>query len=83
MDETQVGAPNTQQSSLQDFIFRIYLLKRIIVTCQARHESKTPISKLSDVRVLDFNVYKPYLLFWALLDTIINIHFKVGSSSST
>jgi len=50
-----------------------------MVVAQARKVSSGSASKLTDKEVKEFAVYKPYLLFWALIDLIITMQFKVKS----
>lgn len=52
------------------------VLKRLLVLAQARHLSRAPISKLTDVEVKDYCVYKYALLFWSLIDLIYAVLFK-------
>jgi len=48
-----------------------------MVVAQARTESKTGITVLSDKDVKEYSSYKPYLLFYALVELIITLLFKV------
>lgn len=65
---------------------REVFLKRLLVLAQARHISRAIVTKISDVAVKSYDVYKPYLLFWALLDLLYTILFKgvtIKDASST
>jgi hypothetical protein len=56
-------------------------LKRLLVLAQARHLEKgqqNKPTKLADVSILPFAVYKPYLVFFGLVDGLYKICFKVG-----
>nr|CAB3267470.1 E3 ubiquitin-protein ligase UBR4-like [Phallusia mammillata] len=55
---------------------KIKFLKRLLVTAQARNNSQNSISKLTDREVKEFRVYKPYVMFWALVHLIITVQFK-------
>lgn len=70
--------------------YRIDFLKRLLVQTQARHSvtsnrgqaaaSSTPVSttSLSDQTVKEYSVYKNCLVFFALIDGIYSILFKVS-----
>lgn len=64
---------------------RIAHLKRVIATAQIRNVSTTPPSnaggttKLTDATIKDYTVYKPYLIFFGLVDGIYSNYLKVRS----
>lgn len=52
---------------------RILHLKRMLVLVHARHVSPGAVIKsLSDKSVLDYSVYKPAVMMWAIVDKIYN-----------
>lgn len=56
---------------------KLNFLKRTIILAQARHASPQGTSTLGDTSVKDFTVYKPYLLFFGLIDGLYKKMFKV------
>lgn len=56
---------------------RVSHIRRLIVLAHARHCSTTPQKTLSDKTVKDYAVYKPYLVFFGLIDGMYNNFFKV------
>ncbi|ELU10961.1 hypothetical protein CAPTEDRAFT_154354 [Capitella teleta] len=56
---------------------RVCFLRRIIVLAHVRHlfpvGTKPPVT---DKVVKEYSVYKPYLIFFALLDSVVSIMFK-------
>lgn len=59
---------------------KIAHLRRLIVLAQARHCTSTgPCKTLSDKTVKEYSVYKPYLVFFGLIDGIYYNFFKVSS----
>ncbi|KAI4460353.1 e3 ubiquitin-protein ligase ubr4 [Holotrichia oblita] len=56
---------------------RVTHLKRMIVLAQARHSQPSgPIKTLSNKNEEDYNVYKPYLIFFGIIDGIYKNFFK-------
>ncbi|CAG9856656.1 unnamed protein product [Phyllotreta striolata] len=57
-------------------------LRRILILSHMRHcHPSGPVKSISDKEVKDYAVYKPHLLFFALIDGIYNYLFKnVGGS---
>lgn len=61
---------------------KIAHLKRAIATAQIRHVSPTPPSgssgtnKLTDAAIKDYAVYKPYLIFFGMVDGIYSNYLK-------
>lgn len=56
---------------------RLTHLKRMIVLAQARHSQPSgPIKSLSNKNEEDYNVYKPYLIFFGIIDGIYKNFFK-------
>lgn len=51
-------------------------LKRLIVTAHARHLSPTGISKFSDTTPAAFSVYRPYMVFFVLIDRLQHVMKK-------
>lgn len=68
---------------------RISHLKRAIATAQIRHASPTlptssaGTSKLTDASIKDYSIYKPYLIFFGLVDGIYSNYLKVCKYSFT
>lgn len=59
---------------------RLGHLKRFVIVAQTRHcHPSGPNKILTDKNVKDYDVYKPYLVFFGLIDAIYNYFFKVGS----
>lgn len=58
---------------------RISHLRRIIVLAHTRHcHPSGPVKALIDKTMKEYSVYKPYLLFFGLIDGIYNYFFKVN-----
>uniref|UniRef100_H2YSY5 E3 ubiquitin ligase UBR4 C-terminal domain-containing protein n=1 Tax=Ciona savignyi TaxID=51511 RepID=H2YSY5_CIOSA len=55
-------------------------LQRLLVVAQSRHVSKSHTTKLNDRKAKEYAVYKPYMLFWALVDLIVTVQFSVNGS---
>ncbi|KAF4529110.1 hypothetical protein B566_EDAN013679 [Ephemera danica] len=62
---------------------RLAHLRRILVLSHARHTEKVPDSqpakpptRLSDITPQDYAVYKPYLIFFGLVDGMYRLFFK-------
>lgn len=56
---------------------RIQHLKRLVVIGHARQICPSSLCKsLADAQPLDYSVYKPYLMMWAMVDLIYNHLFK-------
>lgn len=55
---------------------RLTLLKRLLVLGQARSVSTDGSTSLSDKNVKEYSVYKPYLMYFALADSLSNVFFK-------
>lgn len=57
---------------------RLSHLRRIIVLAHARHcHPSGPVKTLSDKTVKEYSVYRPYLIFFGLVDGIYGYFFKV------
>lgn len=57
---------------------RLAHLRRLIVLAHTRHCSPVgPVKTLEDREPKDYSVYKPYLIFFGLIDGIYNCFFKV------
>ena len=62
---------------------KIAHLKRVLALAQIRHVSPTPpggsagTNKLIDASVKDYAVYKPYLIFFGIVDGIYSNYLKV------
>lgn len=53
-------------------------LRRLIVLAQTRHcNPNGPNKVLSDKTVKDYSIYKPYLIFFGLIDGLYKNFFKV------
>ncbi|XP_066493904.1 E3 ubiquitin-protein ligase UBR4 [Tiliqua scincoides] len=61
---------------------RIDILRRLLVTSQARVVSPAGASRLTDKAVKDYSAYRSGLLFWALVDLIYNMFKKVPTSNT-
>lgn len=58
---------------------RISHLRRVIVLAHARHcHPLGPVKTLADKSEKEYSVYKPYLIFFGLIDGIYNYFFKVS-----
>lgn len=63
---------------------RLSHLKRAIALAQIRHASPTPAAsstgtnKLSDPSIKDYAIYKPYLIFFGMVDGIYSNYLKVS-----
>ncbi|XP_039271370.2 E3 ubiquitin-protein ligase UBR4-like [Styela clava] len=55
---------------------RFLFLKRLLALCQTRQSSASIINKLTDCVVKPFDTYKPFLLFWAMVDLTYTELFK-------
>ncbi|XP_074621519.1 E3 ubiquitin-protein ligase UBR4-like isoform X3 [Acropora palmata] len=55
---------------------KITFLKRLIVTAHARYLSPTDISKFSDTTPAAFSVYRPYMVFFVLIDKLQHVMKK-------
>ncbi|KAJ8940312.1 hypothetical protein NQ318_014386 [Aromia moschata] len=61
---------------------RVSHLRRLLVVAQARQVSPSgPVKTISDKEVKEYSVYKPYLVFFGLVDGIYNYFFKNVSGS--
>ncbi|XP_056641011.1 E3 ubiquitin-protein ligase UBR4 isoform X2 [Diorhabda sublineata] len=59
---------------------RLSHLRRLIILAHARHcQPIGPVKTLSDKTVKDYAVYKPYLIFFGIIDGIYNYFFKTVS----
>lgn len=57
---------------------KIAHLRRLIVLAQVRHcHPNGPNKVLADKNVKEYNVYKPYLIFFGLIDGVFKNFFKV------
>lgn len=57
---------------------RVSHLRRLIVLAHTRHcHPSGPVKALTDKTVKEYPVYKPYLIFFGLIDGIYNYFFKV------
>ncbi|XP_072386468.1 E3 ubiquitin-protein ligase UBR4 [Diabrotica undecimpunctata] len=56
---------------------RLSHFRRLMVLAHVRHcQPSGPVKTVSDKSVKDYNIYKPYLLFFGLIDGIYNHFFK-------
>ncbi|CAG9835872.1 unnamed protein product [Diabrotica balteata] len=56
---------------------RLSHFRRLMVLAHMRHcQPSGPVKTVSDKSVKDYNIYKPYLLFFGLIDGIYNHFFK-------
>ncbi|XP_052093919.1 E3 ubiquitin-protein ligase UBR4-like [Mytilus californianus] len=55
---------------------KVELLKRLLVLAQARHQSATGSPSLSNKTVLEYSVYKPYFVFFGIVDMVYDKLFK-------
>lgn len=54
-------------------------LRRLIVLAHTRHcQHVGPCKSLDDRETKDYSVYKPYLIFFGIIDGIYNCFFKVS-----
>ncbi|XP_013777424.1 E3 ubiquitin-protein ligase UBR4-like isoform X2 [Limulus polyphemus] len=60
---------------------RVAFLRRLIILAQARHCSPQGTASLSDLQPKDYNVYKPALLFFGLINAFYSILWKRVSVS--
>ncbi|XP_074029001.1 E3 ubiquitin-protein ligase-like protein poe [Leptinotarsa decemlineata] len=61
---------------------RISHLRRLIILAHARHcQPSGPAKSLSDKTIKEYSVYKPYLVFFGLVDGIYNCFFKNASGA--
>ncbi|XP_033375251.1 E3 ubiquitin-protein ligase UBR4 [Parus major] len=58
------------------------ILRRLLVTSQARVVSPGGASRLADKAVKEYSTYRSGLLFWALVDLIYNMFKKVPTSNT-
>uniref|UniRef100_T1IY63 UBR-type domain-containing protein n=1 Tax=Strigamia maritima TaxID=126957 RepID=T1IY63_STRMM len=56
---------------------RIIFLKHLVVLAHVRHVAPQGIAKLTDSEVKEYSVYKPYLMFFFLMDKLYSFAFKV------
>lgn len=57
---------------------RLAHLRRLIILAHVRHcQPNGPTKTLSDKTVKEYDVYKPYLIYFGLVDGIYNYFFKV------
>ncbi|XP_015793075.1 E3 ubiquitin-protein ligase UBR4-like isoform X2 [Tetranychus urticae] len=56
---------------------RLTFLKRLLIAAQARHITPKGANHLIDNRPLDYSVYKSSLIFFALIDSLYSIMFKM------
>lgn len=59
---------------------RVSLVRRMLVLAHARHLSPQGCSALADQEPKEFAVYKPYLLYLAMVDGLYTIMFKAGGT---
>lgn len=66
-------------SSEQWNVHRLSHLRRLIILAHARHCNPTgPVKNISDKIAKDYSVYKPYLIFFGLVDGIYKYFFNVS-----
>lgn len=59
---------------------RVSHLRRLVVLAHARHcHPSGPVKTLSDKSVKEYSVYKPYLVYFGLIDGVYNHFFKVSA----
>lgn len=57
---------------------RVAHLRRIVILAHARHcHPAGPVKTFADKSVKEYSVYKPYLVYFGLIDGIYNYFFKV------
>uniref|UniRef100_A0A2K5SII3 Ubiquitin protein ligase E3 component n-recognin 4 n=1 Tax=Cebus imitator TaxID=2715852 RepID=A0A2K5SII3_CEBIM len=61
---------------------RVEILRRLLVTSQARSVAPGGATRLTDKAVKDYSAYRSSLLFWALVDLIYNMFKKVPTSNT-
>nr|KAF6508933.1 ubiquitin protein ligase E3 component n-recognin 4 [Rousettus aegyptiacus] len=61
---------------------RVEILRRLLVTSQARAVAPGGATRLTDKTVKDYSAYRSSLLFWALVDLIYNMFKKVPTSNT-
>ncbi|KFO19168.1 E3 ubiquitin-protein ligase UBR4 [Fukomys damarensis] len=61
---------------------RVEILRRLLVTSQARAVAPGGATRLTDKAMKDYSVYRSSLLFWALVDLIYNMFKKVPTSNT-
>ncbi|EQB78628.1 E3 ubiquitin-protein ligase UBR4 [Camelus ferus] len=61
---------------------RVEILRRLLVTSQARAVAPGGATRLTDKAVKDYSAYRSSLLFWALVDLIYNMFKKVPTSNT-
>lgn len=61
---------------------RLEILRRLLVTSQARAVAPGGATRLADKAVKDYSTYRSSLLFWALVDLIYNMFKKVPTSNT-
>ncbi|XP_022407757.1 E3 ubiquitin-protein ligase UBR4 isoform X2 [Delphinapterus leucas] len=61
---------------------RVEVLRRLLVTSQARAVAPGGATRLTDKAVKDYSAYRSSLLFWALVDLIYNMFKKVPTSNT-
>lgn len=65
-------------SGAQWNVHRLAHLRRLLVLAHSRHcQPSGPVKNLSDVEVKEYSVYKPYLVFFGLIDGLYKYCFKV------
>lgn len=58
---------------------RLTHLKRLIVLAHARHSQPVgPCKQLDDKETKEYSVYRPYLIFFGIIDGIYDCFFKVS-----
>jgi E3 ubiquitin-protein ligase UBR4 len=55
---------------------RVQVLQRVMLLAHARHVMPAGGNNLSEKAVKEYNCYKPYLLFYAFADGLVNTMFK-------
>lgn len=64
-------------------LHRVAHLKRLLVLAHARHCQPTgPVKNTWDKTVKDYSVYKPYLIFFGVVDGIYKYFFKVSEEKN-
>lgn len=49
---------------------KITFLKRLLVTAHARHTNPSGTSKISNVNMAEYSVYRPYIVYFVLIDRL-------------
>jgi len=56
--------------------YRSHFLECMIAVGHIRKCHQSPVGKLTNTEVMEYDVYKPYLLFWSLVQLIITVQLK-------